>query len=77
MAGERAAQLLSELEDVRGQLGQLREDVGLVARNVEPGEPIPRPRRVLTPEAMEELETLERREKELEQAYEQEMIGPA
>lgn len=77
MTQERIARLLSELEEVRGQLGQLREDVGLVARNVEPGKPVPRPRRVLTPEALEEMDTLERRERELSQAYDQEMTGRA
>ena len=72
MADDRSAsELLSELNEVRGQLQQLREDLGFVAKTLEHGKPIEMPRRVATPEAMEELKTLERREEELWQTYRQ------
>lgn len=72
MAEERSAsELWSELNEVRGQLQQLRDDLGFVARTVEPGQSIPTPRRAVTPEALEELLGLERREEELWQTYRQ------
>ena len=72
MAQDRSAsELMSELNEVRGQFQQLREDLGLVARTIEPGRSIETPRRAVTPEAVEELLALERREEELWQTYRQ------
>ena len=72
MAQDRSAsELMSELNEVRGQFQQLREDLGLLARTIEPGQSIETPRRAVTPEAVEELLALERREEELWQTYRQ------
>ncbi len=71
MSQEKSAQELhTEWENANAELGELREQYGMVARTLRPGERIQRPQRTATPKARKEIQALERKVNELRKAYE-------
>ncbi len=71
MSQEKSAQELhAEWENANAELGELREQYGIVARTLRPGERIQRPQRTATPNARKEIQALERKVNELRKAYE-------
>ena len=71
MSQEKSAQELhAEWENANAELGELREQYGIVARTLRPGERIKRPQRTATPKARKEIQAMERKVKELRKAYE-------
>jgi len=77
MSQEKSAQeLYAEWENANAELGELRAQVGIVARTLRPGERIQRPQRIATPKARKEIQALERKVNELRNAYER-AIGEA
>ena len=77
MSQEKSAQELhAEWENANAELGELREQYGIVARTLRPGERIQRQQRTATPKARKEIQALERKVNELRKAYER-AIGEA
>ncbi len=71
MSQDKSAQELhAEWENANAELGALREQHGLVAKTLRPGERIQRPQRIATPKARKEIQALERKMNELRKAYE-------
>ena len=71
MSQEKSAQELHvEWENANAELAELREQYGMVARTLRPGERIQRPQRTATPKARKEVQALERKVNELRKAYE-------
>ena len=77
MSQEKSAQeLYAEWENANAELGELRAQYGIVARNLRPGERIQRSQRTATPKARKEIQTVERKVNALRKAYER-AIGEA
>ncbi len=74
--GKSAQELYAEWENANAELGELREQCGMVARTLRPGERIQRPQRTATPKTRKEIKALERKANELRKAYER-AIGEA
>ncbi len=60
---------LQAKERARDHLRRLPKEYGFVAQEVRPGEPIKRPDKGLTPEAIDEIQALDRKLDELWKAY--------
>ncbi len=74
MSQDKSAQELhAEWENANAELGKLREQYGIVARTLRPGERIQRSQRTATPKARKEVQALERRVNALRKAYERAM----
>ena len=77
MSQERSAQeLYAEWENANAELGELREQYGIVARTLRPGERIQRPQRTATPKVRKEIQALGRKVNVFRKAYER-AIGEA
>ncbi len=74
MSQDKSAQELhAEWENANAELGELREQYGIVARTLRPGERIQRSQRTATPKARKEIQALERRVNALRKAHERAM----